>query len=342
MLLSLSALKSPARQSRLLALAVLGWFAAAPAHACPFPPPAVHDVTLMNLDGDDVKAALDTAVLSSRKRNASPVRDYLNTVIGEADVSFVQETESLSTYRAKCAVEWLEVWARGDALLGAAVGPDAVAERRGALSGAAIAYLKVKPSASPEQSGIIEAWLTKLAVTAQFDMAEMEAGRSDDRYWLGLALGATATATQNQPMWTTARTILEAAVKSIGADGILPRSSQDKPHALKDQAAALVPLMALAELARARGEDVYQLNDGALHRLAKTTIQGIDEPESFAAKIGVPQAEAADPQAGWLALYALVNPETATMAKFEMPSSHPWLGGNVLLLDAALAKNTGK
>jgi poly(beta-D-mannuronate) lyase len=315
---------------------VLSCCAIANATACPFPPPPVHDIQLMRYGGatDAIKA--EPAILDERAEDTSPVRDYLRIVVSEADVSYLQETESLGTYRAKCALEWLEVWARADALLGAAKSSEAIAERRGALSGAALAYIKVKSSANAEQAAAIAAWLSKLAVSAQFDLADSGTKTSSDHYWLGLALGATAVATSNDAMWQQARKIAEEAATSVSANGTLPVEPSHKSRALQDQAFTLMPLTALAELARARGEDFYALNDGALRALADTTLRGIDDPATFEAITGAVQDQPIDPQSGWMQLYALERPDTAANVRFELPSGHPWLGGNVLILHRTL------
>ena len=324
-------------KARILA-GVLSLCAITSASACPFPPPAVHDIQVMRYDSGTAVIKPEPAILDEREDDASPVRDYLRIVVSEADISFVQETESLGTYRAKCALEWLEVWARADALLGAAKSSDAIAERRGALSGAALAYIKVKPSASPEQAAAVEAWLSKLAITAQFDFAETSTKTRIDRYWLMLSLGATAVATKNDAMWQTARVMMEDAVKTITADGMLPLEPSRPSFALEDQARALMPLTAMAELARSRGEDWYTFNNGALDRLVALTARGIETPDVFKKLSGFDQEQPLNIQSGWLPLYLLERPQGLTDASFEMPSGHAWLGGNVLLLNHALKK----
>ncbi len=318
--------------------ALLALMCAAPASACPFPPAAVRDLHLARFYTDNAGSKTDPALLDQHKDETAPVRDYLKMVVSEADASFLQETESLGTYRAKCAVEWLEVWAHGGALLGTLDTKQAAAERRWTLAGAALAYLKVKPSATPDQAAIIEAWLKTLAQTAEAEFAQSKSKHNNHWYWLGLGLGATAMAANDGAMWQTARTVMQDAAKDISTNGTLPLELARQSRALHYHAFALMPLTALAELARSRGEDWYAFNDGALHRLVDVTVQGLLTPEVFKALSGFEQEHPVDRQYGWLPLYRLERPEALPETELEMPSGHFWLGGNVLLLNHALTK----
>lgn len=325
--------------TRLTAAATALWMlAASPASACPFPPPPVQNLELTRFYTDSAGAKTDPALLDLHKDETAPVRDYLKTVTGEADASFLQQTDSLGVYRAKCALEWLEVWARGDALLGQIVNKQAAAERRWTLAGAALAYLKVKPSATPEQAQVIQDWLSKLAHAAQDDFARDGSKHNNHWYWLGLDLAATSRATGNDAMWQQARGIMLDAANAIAANGSLPLELARQSRALHYHAFALMPLTAMAELARSRGEDWYTFNDGALDRLVALTARGIETPDVFKKLSGFDQEQPLNIQSGWLPLYRLERPQALADATFEMPSGHSWLGGNVLLLNHALTK----
>ncbi len=308
------------------------------AFACPFPPPPVQNLELTRFYTDSAGSKTDPALLEQHKDQTAPVRNYLKTVTGEADASFIQETESLGIYRARCALEWLEVWARGDAILGRVIDKQSSAERRWTLAGAALAYLKVKPAASAQQAQVIEAWLAKIARAARGDFERDGSKHNNHWYWLGLGLGATAVATGDEAMWTAARGIMQEAANAITADGTLPLELAREARALHYHAFALMPLTALAELARARGENWYAFGDGALHRLVAVTVQGIEHRELFKRLSGFDQEQPVNMHSGWFQLYRLERPQDFANVRFELPTGHYWLGGNVLLLDAALMK----
>jgi poly(beta-D-mannuronate) lyase len=317
--------------------AALAMIAVAPASACPFPPAAIRDLHLARFYTDAAGSKADPGLTVQHTEETAPVRDYLRTVVSETDASFLQETDSLGSYRAKCALEWLEVWARGGALLGTLDTKQAAAERRWTLAGAALAYLKVKPSATPGQAAIIEAWLKSMAAVSQAEFAQSKSKHNNHWYWLGLGIGATALATGDDTMWPTARAIMQDATAAIAANGTLPLELARQARALHYHAFALMPLTALAELARSRGEDWYAFNNGALQRLVDVTVDGLLSPGTFKRFSGFDQEEPVDRQYGWLPLYRLQRPGAFPQTALEMPAGHAWLGGNVLLLNRRLA-----
>lgn len=265
------------------------------------------------------------------------VRAFLLTVAKEADASLRQSSPTLASFRAKCALEHLEVWARGDALLGAMPSDEAKAERRWTLAGAAIAYRKVAAHAAEEQKQAIVPWFAALADAARGDLPPRQESADIDAYWLALGLAAASLSTGNETGWSRARAIMDDAKRTIGADGSLPIANSREANALHDHAFALMPLLTLAELARWKGESWHEPGD-ALGRLADLTVRGAADPEVFARRAGAAQDLAGGLGAGWLALYETARPEAGTHSAIELPSSHPWLGGNVLLLHDLISR----
>ena len=82
---------------------------------------------------------------------------------------------------------------------------------------------------------------------------------------------------------------MQDASRDIAADGTLPLEMAREGRALYYHAFAVMPLVALAELGRSRGEDWYALGDGALHRLVAKTAEGLNDPTIFDKLAGVAQ-----------------------------------------------------
>lgn len=100
-----------------------------------------------------------------------------------------------------------------------------------------------------------------------------------------------------------------------------------------------MPLVILAEMGAARGENWYGMEDGALHRLVALTISGLGDPAIFERLAAVPQEPSTGSGGtGWLALYARRFPGRATVEAVPMPTSHRWTGGDVLTLARVLAR----
>jgi poly(beta-D-mannuronate) lyase len=320
---------------RLIAFLIVT-FMTGSAAACPFVPPPVRDLNLERFYSDTAGSEIDPELKAEHKRATQPVRKYLAVVSNQADLSFYYPSEGMAFYKATCALEWLRVWAEGGALLGDINGKQSAAERRWTLAGAALAYVKVKQHANKAQSSAIEPWLLKLASAVRADFENGQSKHNNHYYWLGLGLAATSLATGEAALWDEARTIATEAASAIQANGTLPHELARKARALHYHAFALMPLLTLAELAASKGEDWYQLNDGALHRLAALTLKSFNNAEAFQNLTAVAQEHSPKPGAGWVQLYQANFPDRTPKLKFELPTSHSWLGGNVILLKRAL------
>jgi len=241
---------------------------------------------------------------------------FLRGAGDESDVAWTHPDRPAAKESGSCAANWLATWAKQGAWLEEISSPRAEAERAQSLAGAALVFLKIRTAASDEQREHIDGWLIQAV-----DLATGKIQPADDRrYWLGLALGAVAMATGSERHWEAARGIAAEAASAIGIDGSL------KDKALVDHVAAVMPLVALATLARSQGEDFYALGDGATARLASFVAKALSES---------PQTK---PGAGWSQLYALHAPDSAA-AKIPMPRSHSAFGGDVQMLVRSLEPN---
>jgi poly(beta-D-mannuronate) lyase len=162
--------------------------------------------------------------------------------------------------------------------------------------------------------------------------------RNNHWYWLGLAVGAVALATDSDRHWQIARGIMIDATRDIGADGFLPMELERGARALHYHAFAVMPLVVLAELGVRRGEDFYALGDSALHRLVAATANGLADPTTFDRRAGQAQERPVKPFAGWLPLYGRRFAERSkALATITMPAGHRWIGGDMGVLAQALA-----
>ena len=238
---------------------------------------------------------------------------------------------SSPTETAKCALSWIKGWADGGAYLGVMDSKQAEAQRKWDLAGTALAYVKLKRFAAPEDRTAIEPWLIKWADAARAHFDDAGIKRNNHWYWMGLGAAAVGLATDNGKYWQMAKGIFEDAAKDIAADGTLPLELARQGRALHYHAFALEPLVLLAEIAATRGEDWYALNDGALHRLVAKTAEGLRDPAVFDKLAGIAQQRPVKSGYGWASLYR--ERHFGRMPdKIEQPIGHRWLGGDVDVL----------
>lgn len=305
---------------------------AAAQDCAPVPPPVV-DLALERFYEDSAGSIVEPTRLEEHKAKTAPLVAFVGEVTRLADRAHMQRSSPRGTIA--CALTWLRGWATGGAYLGKMDGKQAEAQRKWDLAGIALAYLKLKRYASDDDRAVINPWLIKIADAARAHFDDPSIKRNNHWYWLGLALGAVGIAADSHRHWEMAKAIFVDAARDIAADGTLPLELARKGRALHYHAFALMPLVTLAELGASRGQYLYPLNDGALHRLVLKTTEGLNDPSIFDKLAGVPQERPVNPGAGWLALY-----ETGFAGRLphrpKQPDEHRWLGGKVYVLEDAL------
>ena len=302
---------------------------------CEPAPPPVRDLNLVRFYEDSAGSIVEPTRLEEHKAETAPLVEFLGYVTKQADKAYHQA--SLPSGTAACGLSWLRAWAEGGAYLGKMESKQAEAQRKWDLAGAALAYLKLKHWASPEDRATIEPWLIKVADAARAHFDDSGVKRNNHWYWMGLGLGAVGVAADSDKHWQMAKAIMDDAAKDISADGTLPLEMAREGRALYYHAFAVMPLIALAELGRSRGEDWYALGDGALHRLVAKTVAGLEDPSLFDKLAGIAQQRPVKPGSGWIDLYRARFPDRITTYP-EQSDRHRWLGGEVSVLRQVLAK----
>lgn len=319
-----------------LALLPLG-VSVAKAAPCPAPPPPVRDLAPPRFYGDAKGSKIDADLQRQHKEAVEPLTAFLRRVVADTDKAVTRR----DAQAARCPLAWIEAWAAGGAWLGQMGTKQAEYQRKWDLAGVALAYLKLRPYADPRQRAVIEPWLNQFAGVALAFFDDRARTRNNHWYWLGLGLAAVSLATDTPRHWDAARGIFRDGLKDIAADGTLPLELARAGRALHYHAFAVTPLVAMAELARLRGEDWYGLGGGALHRLIRLTFDGLADPAVFERLARHPQERPPGTGAGWLALYGDRFPERLPRASVDrpwpdVPHKHRWLGGDVRQLRAAI------
>lgn len=316
------------RSALLLPLLALLVLAPARPEACPEPPPPVRDLDIPRFYGDAQGSRIDPVAAAKHKAAVAPLTAFLRQVVAETDKA-VRKHDATA---AACPLSWIAAWAKGEAWLGKMGTKQAEYERKWDLGGVALAYLKLKPYASPAQRRTIEPWLIRFADAAAAFQLHPERRRNNHLYWLGLGLAATALAADSPRHWDGARKIMHEAAGHVAGDGTLPLELERGARAVHYHAFAVTPLIAMAEIAARRGEDWYALGNGALHRLVAMTIAGLVEPERFDILAGTAQERPPGTGVGWLTLYGLRFPDRLPKQLPGVSDKHRWLGGDVRIL----------
>ncbi len=323
---------------------------AAIAKACPPAPPPIRDLNLERYYSDKKGIEIDNAKREAKRAAVAPLKNFMTQLAKKSDQVWLGYGPKL--LRAKCPIKWLETWAKADALLGTMSTKQADYERKWALAGIAVAYVKLRPFATKQQRELIDPWLNRLAKQCRVFFDNRGRKRNNHWYWLGLGLAAVGIATDSKHHWDEARRIMQDAANDIEPDGTLPMEMARGKRALHYHNFSAQPLFVMTELAHAKKEDWAGLNDGAFHRLA----QLIDETSScygprrkhFSLSTGHPQEplKPKDFAEGWGQNYAHRFPlegrnKTCLRMPYELKSTkrasnYHRLGGDLRALDRAL------
>ena len=290
--------------------------------ACEPPPPPVRDISAYRFYVDTASSITDKTIMARNRNSLATLDRTLNMIQTMADQGAAGNTES-----ALCAGAWLSSWARGGAMLGHMSSGQAEAERKWRTAGIAVSYLGIRKMVEEADRVSIDAWLDTLADNVVADQG-WPRRRNNHVYWAGYAAGAVGTATGARRHLAYAKQAYDDAMTDIRPDGILPMERARRQKALDYHNFALAPLVMLAELAALRGEDWYEKEGGAIHRLAARVLSGIRDPRGFAALVGESSVDL--PRGGilgWLAFYERRFPERAKGAPAG-PFRHSWLGGD--------------
>jgi poly(beta-D-mannuronate) lyase len=307
------------------------------ATTCDPAPPAKRDLDLPRFYSDDAGSVVDPDALAKHRAEVAPLTEFLRHVTSMADKAVRRGNNKSAVEAADCALAWLTAWARGDAWLGLMSTRQAEYQRKWDLAGAALAYLKVRRFATADQRAIIEPWLVRFADVCRAFFDDPERKRNNHWYWLGVGLGAVGLAADSPKHWDMARDIMRDAVRDIRPDGTLPHELEREGKALHYHVFSVTPLVAMAEMATAKGEDWYAMGDNALHRLIEVTDRGLSDLRVFETLTHHPQDPKTSAGSGWKGMYATRFPARAPKYNGVVAPGHRWLGGDALVLQQVLA-----
>ncbi len=327
-----------AAHSAVVGVGLLAGLPASQAQACPSVPPPVISLNVPRYYSDAEGTIVDPKLYAQHEAAVAPLTDFLREVVSNADHAWTRSSPKSQTEAAECALLWLGTWARAGAWLGTMSTKQAEYQRKWDLAGVALSYHKVRRFAAPEMQQVIDPWLIKFADVSRAYFDDAEHKRNNHWYWLGLGVGAVGIATGSEPHWNMARGIMQDGAKDISPDGTLAAELVRGPRALYYHAFSVMPLVLLAELGAAKGEDWYGLEGGALHKLVATTATGLVAPETFDTIAGEKQERPVNTRAGWLQAYQSRFPDKLAEPLPNVAESHRWIGGKIAVLLLALSR----
>jgi len=240
------------------------------------------------------------------------------------------------TAMAGCVADWLDHFAQAGTLTGEMSTNQATYVQGWMLGSFSIAWLKVRmaPTISAAEAGRIGHWLGVVGALNRLYYAPRATktdGRNNHRYWAGLAVMAAAIAADRRDLYDWGVNSFGIGAAQITPEGTLPLEMARRALALHYHLFAAAPLVTMAELASANGDDLYHEDNGALLRLVHAAVAGISNPAPFAAQTGIAQRPIklnADDIA-WAAPFERRFPDRELQALLSQATSHSvlYIGG---------------
>jgi poly(beta-D-mannuronate) lyase len=294
---------------------------------------------------DPARADVDPDAAEAYERAVAPLRTFEREVMRHAN-RYVRSNGETPAHAARCG-GMLWRWARAEAL-DEMKSDTAHFNRSAAVAALSLAWMQVREAIDPADEGRreIEKWFERRGdeVRDYYDDKDPDqrSARNNHRYWAGLAAAGAGVAAGSSGLLDWGLESGELGLRQVDRDGALPLELSRGKRALYYHAYALGPLLMLAEIGARNGRSLYGTEDGALHRLVRFTLAGIEQPQTVAAK-----ADAAQEPLGrdggafdksdvaWLEIYDARfrdrNPWSRRMPQLR-PLTLTRLGGDLTLL----------
>lgn len=196
--------------------------------------------------------------------------------------------------------------------------------RKWSLGTISLVYLKIRDESTldPVKKAVVRDWLATWAriIRDDYSTGLHRSSRNNNHvYWAGWSVGLAAVVTDDREQfgWMVER--YRAALRQISPDGTLPLELDRASKALHYHVFSVQPLIMIAALAERNGIDLYDAEEGALHRLVTRTVDGLGDPGYFERLTGHPQkwvGKLSGSKLTWMEPY---------FARFPNEAMEPWL-----------------
>jgi poly(beta-D-mannuronate) lyase len=279
-------------------------------YTCPAPPTFSKTLHVDGYYTDKHHSVIDPKALAAFNQTTEGATHLGQYATRAADAWMTESSRAA----AACIYSLLEAAAKADAWDGRMPDNNGVYLQNWMLSGAAVAYLKVRDShvGTPAQEVEIQRWFRFVAARvreyfdAQFGRPGSDAW-NNHMYWAGLAVAAQGIADNDQDGFIWGMRAYRMGIDAIQPDGSLSAEMARGQMALHYQLYALAPLIMLVEFGEANGIDTYAMKDGAIHRLVQFDITAMKDSSTLAQRTGVEQKVSAaysGLEIGWAVPYA--------------------------------------
>ncbi len=264
-------------------------------YSCPAVKVLPKDIAAADFYSDAKHSVIDPQREAAYKAASAVYTDVSRDAAKAAD----EFQKSGSSQAAACAMKLLSAQANAHAMTGSMSTNQAQYVQNWTLGALAVTYLKVRSAGpamglSAEEKAEVDAWMRTVGQQVEtYFQARREKktkdGQNNHLYWAGFSVMAAGIAVNDRKLYDWGEGTFEDGVSRVTADGTLPLEMDRGQRALHYHLFALAPLVTMAEMGEANGQDLYSFNHNKLHLLVSRTMAGLMDSHFFADKAGVAQ-----------------------------------------------------
>jgi len=266
------------------------------AYSCPAAVVLPEGITLSDFYSDAKHSIIDP----KRQAAYNEAKDQYSRVMDDAEAAADHFQKTGSAQAAACVMRILVAQAQGKAMTGAMSSNQAQYVQGWTMGALAVTYLKVRTAgpaalgASPEQTVAVKAWMQVVGQQIEAYFQERREKKTNDGqnnhlYWAGFAVMSAGVAVDDRKLYDWGVGTYEDGVGRVAADGTLPLEMDRGQRALHYHLFALAPLVTMAAIGSANGQDLYSYDHNKLHLLISRSMAGLVDNHYFTSKAGVIQ-----------------------------------------------------
>lgn len=309
--------------------------------ACPAAPPAIVDIQTVSKYGEKAGKLNNSTIVDPESEaeytaDIAPIKAYVKFIVKRAD-SYIDGKKTANA-EARCALDWLDAWAKGGAFLGQ-INRQGQSVRKWELGSFATTYLKVQSASDDEaQKARIRKWISDIAYKAKEDFSthtELRSRRSNHLYWAAWGVLSAGLATGDKTLFDWGIDRYRFAIDQIRDDGSLDLEMARRTKAASYHMFALVPLIMIAEAGETNGIALYAERGNRLQKLIDLNLAALDDLNVIGSKAGYKQEDLyTESSLSWMEPYyaRFHDPRVVKWMEKYRPMGSSRIGGNMTAL----------
>lgn len=255
-----------------------------PDRSCSSPPSAPQKLIFQSIytDRSEGVSIVDEKARALYKEQIKPIESFEKKIAENVD-RILRNKEEDNDY---CAINWMLDWSAQNALLTRQANGQGEAIRKWFLATIATHYnlLNQNINLPKKAQKQLERWIDRLAKQVVLDYSKnpnSSSRKNNHIYWSAWAVMMASTILDNHEYYNWAKERAEIGILEIRENGILPRELVRQRRAFLYHVFAAAPLVLIAETMKQNNDDLYNVNNGGLHRLVNLVLSELQNEQSF-------------------------------------------------------------